>query len=65
MKPKGWRGESRRHSLASKGISTAKGEKVCDVPDPMNTRSNQQLLFGHSSKNHKEILSELIELGSG
>ena len=25
MKPKGWRGESRRHSMARKGVSTADG----------------------------------------
>ena len=28
MKPKGWRGESRRHSMARKGIGTAKSIKV-------------------------------------
>ena len=29
MKPKGWKGESRRHSMARKGISTARGMKNC------------------------------------
>ena len=32
MKPKGWRGESRRHSMARKGISTARG-KYLDVKE--------------------------------
>ena len=27
MKPKGWRGESRRHSMARKGIGTADGKR--------------------------------------
>jgi len=30
MKPKGWRNESRRHSLASKGIKTA--QKIPKMP---------------------------------
>lgn len=48
---KGWHGNSKAHSLASKGIRTK-----CDVPNPMNSRSNKELLFGHSlthSKNYQ------------
>ena len=34
MKPKGWRGESRRHSMARKGIGTARGnEKAVKSPN--------------------------------
>jgi len=40
---KGWHGNSKEHSLASKGIKTK-----CEVSNPMNTRSNKQLLFGHA-----------------
>ena len=42
-KGKGWHGDSKGHSLASKGVKTK-----CKVDNPMNTRSNKQLLFGHS-----------------
>lgn len=34
-----------------------KGKKECNVPNPMNTRSNKELLFGHSithSKNYQK-----------
>lgn len=40
---KGWHGDRQAHSMASKGVKTK-----CDVPDPMKTRSNKQLLYGHS-----------------
>lgn len=40
---KGWHGSNKEHSLASKGIKTK-----CDIKNPMNTRSNKQLLFGHA-----------------
>lgn len=44
-----WKGESRRHSLARKGVKTAKGNtKQCNVDNPMNTRKNKELVFGHS-----------------
>jgi len=39
---KGWHKDYYEHALASKGVKTK-----CNVPNPMNTRSNRELLFGH------------------
>ena len=54
-KGSGYFGHSREHGLHRKGIpTTSKGKiknkrkpKDCDVPNPMNTRSNEELLQGH------------------
>lgn len=59
-KGRGWHGDSREHGLARKGIKTANGKpKQCDVDNPMNTRSNQELLFGHSLTHSKKYQEEV------
>lgn len=40
---KGWYKDYYEHAMAARGVKT----KKCNVTNPMNTRSNRELLFGH------------------
>jgi len=53
MKPKGWRNESRRHSLASKGIKTA--QKIPKMPK---TKNPQQLKDEKTLKDIERVFKD-------
>jgi len=64
MKPKGWRNESRRHSLASKGIKTA--QKIPILPrERIKPKYDYEHSFFVNRKNGRVVsVSDVFQLGN-